>query len=62
MFDEEFTQDYEEDNDKGYILEADVNYRKELQELYSDLLFLPERIKIEQYEERETTRKTTSYT
>ena len=49
-FVEEFIQDYDEDSDKGYILEADVKYPIELHELHSDLLFLPERMKIEECE------------
>ena len=49
-FDEEFIQDLDENNDKGYILEADVKYPKRLHELHSDLRFLPERIKIDKYE------------
>lgn len=40
-FDEEFIQYYEEDIDKGYILETDVKYPKELHKLHNDLRFLP---------------------
>ena len=36
----------EEDSDKGYILEADVEYPKWLHNLHNKLPFLPERIKI----------------
>ena len=32
--------------DKGYILEVDVGYPKNLHKLHSDLVFLPERMKI----------------
>ena len=32
-------------SNKGYILEADVEYRKNLYDLHSDLAFLPERMK-----------------
>ena len=35
-----------EDNDKGYILEEDVEYPKNLFNIHSDLPFLPERKKI----------------
>ena len=45
-FNKDFTKKYDEDNDKGYILEADVKYPKYLHDLHSDLPFLPERIKI----------------
>ena len=37
---------YDEDSDKGYILEADVDYPEYLHDLHSDLPFLPERMKI----------------
>ena len=45
--DEEFIKDYDEDSDKGYILEVDVKYPKKLHDLHSDLQFLPERMKID---------------
>ena len=45
--DEEFIKNYDEDSDKGYILEVDVVYPKNVHVLYSDLPFLPERIKID---------------
>ena len=38
---------YDEDSDKGYIFEVDVNYTKRLHDLHSDLRFLPERMKID---------------
>ena len=43
--DENFIKNYEKDSDKGYILEVDVEYPKNLHDLHSDLPFLPERIK-----------------
>ena len=43
---EEFIKNYDENNDKGYILEADVKYPKRLHELHSDLLFLSERMEM----------------
>ena len=43
---EEFIKNYDEDSDKGYILEVDVKYPKYLHGLHEDLPFLPERIKI----------------
>ena len=44
---EEFIKNYNEDNDKGYILEVDVKYPKKLHDLHSDLPFLPKRMKID---------------
>ena len=45
-FNEEFIKSYGEDSDKGYILEVDVKYPKNLNYLHSDLPFLPGRKKI----------------
>ena len=45
-FNEDFTQNYDEDSNKGYILEVDVEYLKNLHDLHIDLPFLPERMKI----------------
>ena len=44
--DEQFIKNYDGNSDKGYILEADVEYPEKLHKLHSDLPFLPERIKI----------------
>ena len=44
---EEFIKNYDENNDKGYILEVDVKYPKRLHKLHSDLPFLPKRMKID---------------
>ena len=44
---EEFIKNYDENNDKGYILEVDVKYRKKLHDLHSDLPFLPKGMKID---------------
>ena len=43
---EEFIRNYDENNDKGYILEVDVKYSKRLHELHSDLPFLSEGMEI----------------
>ena len=55
-FTKDFIKNYDEDSDKGYILEVDVGYGKaeskgryypeNLHDLHSDLPFLPERMKI----------------
>ena len=45
-FDEKFIKNYDEDSDKGYILEVDVKYPEKIHMLHSDLAFLPERMKI----------------
>ena len=39
-FDEEFIKNYDEDKNKGYIFEVDVEYPKDLHNLHSDLPFL----------------------
>ena len=44
--DQDFMKNYDKDSDKGYILEVDVKYPKNLHDLHSDLLFLPESYKI----------------
>ena len=47
VINEEFIKNYNENDNKGYILEVDVKYPKRLQELHSDLPFLSERMKID---------------
>ena len=46
-FDEELTKNYDEDINKGYILEVVVEYPKDLHKSHSDLLFLSKRMSIE---------------
>ena len=44
---QKFIKNYDEDSsEKRYILEADVEYPNKLQDEHKDLLFLPEKIKI----------------
>ena len=45
-FNEAFIKNYDENSDKGYIVEVDVKYPEKIRMLHSDLAFLPERIKI----------------
>ena len=42
--DEEFIKEYNEINDKGYVIEADVEYPQELHDLHSDMPFLSKRM------------------
>ena len=46
-FNEEFIKNYDEDCGKGYILEVDVEYPKNLHGFHRGLPFLPERINID---------------
>ena len=46
----DFTENYNEDSDKGYFLEVDVKYPENLHGLYNDLLILPETVNIEKVE------------
>ena len=46
-FTKEFIKNYDEDSDKGYILEVNVKYLKKLHDLHSDLPCSPERMKID---------------
>ena len=47
VINEDFIKNYNENDNKGYILEGDVKYPKRLHELHSDLPFLSERMKID---------------
>ena len=44
-FNEIFMKNYDENSDKGYFLEVDVDYPKKLAALHKVLPFLPERKK-----------------
>ena len=46
-FDERFIKNYDENSDKGYIFEVDVEYPKNSFNLHKDFSFLAERKKIE---------------
>ena len=54
QFYESFIKNYTEESDKGFFFEDDVPYPAKLHELYNDLPFLPERIKIEKVKKRIT--------
>ena len=47
IINEEFIKNYNGNSYKGYILEVDVKYPKELHDLHSDLPFLPKKMKID---------------
>ena len=47
QFNKDFINNYNEESDKGYFLEVDVQYLEKVLELHNDLPFLPERMKIE---------------
>ena len=44
-FNKEFIKSHDEVSDKGYILQIDVEYPKNLYNLHSDLSFSPEKMK-----------------
>ena len=46
QFNEDFIKNYDENDNKGYFLEVDVEYSKNLRNLHGDLPFLPERMKM----------------
>ena len=49
-FSKDFMKNYNEESDKGYFLQVDVQYLEKLHEIHSNLPFLPERMKIEKVE------------
>ena len=46
MFTEVFIKSYDEEGDVGYLLVVDIEYPKTLLMLHSDLLFLPDKMKV----------------
>ena len=55
--DEDFVKDYNKNDNKGYILEVDVDYPNKLQNLHSDLPFLSERMVINNTKKTKGTKK-----
>ena len=49
-FSKDFIESYNGDSNEGDFLEIDVQYPEKLLDLYNDLPFLPERMKIEKVE------------
>ena len=47
QFNEDFMKSHNEESDKGYFLEVDVQYPEKLHQLHNDLPFLPERMTTE---------------
>ena len=47
QFNKDFTKTYNGKSDKGYFLDVDVQFPKNLQEFHNDLPFLAERMKSE---------------
>ena len=45
-FNKDFIKSYDEDNDKGYIFEVDIENPKSLYNFHGDLPFLADRVKI----------------
>ena len=45
--DKSFRKSCNEESNKGYFFEVDVQYPKKLHDLHNDLQFLPERMQIE---------------
>ena len=43
VINEEFIKNYNDNNNKGYLLEVDVKYSRKLHDLHSDLPFLPKK-------------------
>ena len=50
QFNEDFIKNYNEESDETYFFEVDLQYTEKLHEFHNDLLFLPERMKIENIE------------
>ena len=49
-FNKDFREKYKKDSDEGYVLELDVQYLKNLQNIHNDLPFSTKIMKIEKVE------------
>ena len=49
-FNEDFIKNFDKNSDKGYFLEVDIDYLKELLNLHKDVPFLPETKKVNKVE------------
>ena len=47
QFNKDFIKIYDEQSYEGYFLETDIQYLEKLHEIFNDLPFLPERMKLE---------------
>ena len=57
IFTDDFIKNYDDEGDKGYLIQVDVEYPKELHSAYEDLPFLPEkRIKLDKEFEHKVTK------
>ena len=45
----DFTKSYNDGSNEGYFLEVNVQYPEKIHDLYNDLPFLPEKMKIEKF-------------
>ena len=50
QFNEDFLKNYNEESDEGYFIEVNVQYLEKLHELYNNVPFSPEGMKIEKVE------------
>ena len=50
QFNKDFIKNYNEESNKGYFIEVDIQYSEKLLEFHNDFSFLPDRKKIEKVE------------